>query len=74
MQSIPPEKSEPDQSAASIAVVEVQTETTNHYEPLRTNINSTGHGRNESVVTVNDPGQAESTSISVPERTDQIRV
>ena len=74
MQSIPPEKSEPDQSAASIAVVDVQTETTNLYEPLRTNINSTGHGRNESVVTVNDPGQAESTSISVPERTDQIRV
>ena len=77
IQSIPQEKSgskEPDQSAASIAVIEVQTETSNHYDPLRTNSSSTSHGRDESVVTVNGPGQAEGTSISEPERTDQIRV
>jgi len=74
---MPQEKSgskELDQSAVSIAVIEVHTETSNLYDPLRTNSSSTGHRRNESVVTVNGPGQAEGSSISEPERTDEIWV
>jgi len=77
IQSIPQEKSgskELGQSTVSVALIEVHMETSNHYEPLRTNSSSTGHGKNESVVTMNGPGQVEGTSISEPERTDQIRV
>ena len=70
--SIPPEESgskEPDQSAVSIAVIEVHTETSSHDDPPQTNSSSTGHRRNESVVTMNSPGQEEGTCIPQPRRT-----
>ena len=70
--SIPREESgskEPDQSTVSIAVIEVHTETSPHYDPPQTNSSSTGHRSNESVVTMNGPGQEEGTSISQPGRT-----
>jgi len=51
-------------SAVSVAVIEVHTETSYHYEPLRTSSRPTAHETNKSAGTPNDPGQAVSTSIS----------
>jgi hypothetical protein len=51
-----------DWPAVSIAMIEVHTETTYHYDPPLTNSSPTTHERNKSVVTMGGPSQATGTS------------
>jgi hypothetical protein len=52
-----------DQSAVSVAVIEVHTETSYHYDPSRTSSSPTVHNGSESVGALDGPGQAVGTSI-----------
>ena len=53
-----------DQSAVSVAVIEVHTETLYHYDPPQTGSSPTAHRRDKSVGTMNSSGQEVGTSIS----------